>query len=104
MDTVYVFEVEDADAAAWRSEVAVVAPSAAEANRQIRAGGLHKKQIRNDGRPVRAHTVAELPCIVDSPSGFARRRDDDGWTPWEHVAAGTSLSWRESDRARGTDD
>ncbi|MBO1752507.1 hypothetical protein J4G33_11910 [Actinotalea sp. BY-33] len=100
MDQVYVFEVEDADAAAWRSEIAVLATTAAEAHRRIRAAGLHKKQIHRDGRPARVLAVAELPGVVDSPSGFMRRRDDDGgWTAWEQVAAGTPLSWRVSGQA-----
>jgi hypothetical protein len=99
MDAVYVFEVEDADAACWRSEVAVAAVRADEAGRRIRAAGLHKRQIRNGGRPVRVISIAELPAISSSPSGFMRRRDEDGWTEWEQVASDVSLNWRVSGRA-----
>jgi hypothetical protein len=62
MEAICVFEVEDADAVAWRSEIAVVASKAGGAGRLIRAAGLHKRQILNDGRPVRVLSLAELPA------------------------------------------
>ena len=97
MDSVYVFDVEDADADNWSAEVAVVAGSPAEANQRIRATGLHKKQIRNGGRPVRIVSVAELVPIACSVSGIVRRRDNiGGWMAWGPVPAGTSLNWRVS--------
>jgi hypothetical protein len=97
MIQVYVFDVEDADAGTWTSEVAVVASKPAEAARRIRAAGLHKKQIRNDARPTRVVGLAEVIGIDESPTRIVRRRrEDDGWTEWEPVAAETSLNWRVS--------
>ena len=97
MDLVYVFIVEDADADGWSAEVAVAAANPADASRRIRTAGLHKKQIHNDGRPVRVQDLNELPELADSSSGILRRRlDDGGWTTWTPVATGSSLSWRVS--------
>ncbi|WP_298457902.1 hypothetical protein [uncultured Cellulomonas sp.] len=100
MEQVYVFEVEDADAGSWTAEVAVAASKPVEATRRIRAAGLHKKQIRNDARPVRVVGPAEVRGIDKSPTGIVRRRREDaGWTEWEPLAADTSLNWRVSGAA-----
>ena len=97
MDQVYVFDVEDADAGSWTAEVAVVASKSADATRRIRAAGLHKKQIRNDARPVRVIGLAEVLRIDESPTRIVRRRREDaGWTEWEPLAGDTSLNWRVS--------
>lgn len=97
MDSVYVVEVEDVDADSWSAEVAVIAFTPAEANKRIRASGLHKKQIRNDGQPVRIVSPSELPAIETSSSGIVRRRsNDDGWTAWTAVPVDASLNWRVS--------
>lgn len=95
MQSVYVFNVEDADADSWSAEVAVAATKPAEASRRVRAAGLHKKQIRNDARPVRVLSVSEIPEIESSVSGIIRRRlDDAGWTAWTSVPVDESLNWR----------
>jgi hypothetical protein len=97
MDSVYVFQIEDADADSWLAEVAVTASKPAEAGRRIRSAGLHKKQIGNDARPVREVSIAEVPGIDRSDMGMMRRRsNDEGWTDWSPLPAGTSLSWRVS--------
>lgn len=97
MRSVYVFAIEDADADSWSAEVAVIATKPAEANKRIRAAGLHKKQIRNGARPIRVLSLSELPEIEASASGIVRRRsNDDGWTAWTAVPVDTSLSWRVS--------
>jgi hypothetical protein len=99
MEAVYTYRVEDADADGWTAEVAVAAASPVEAGRRVRALGLHKKQIQNDGRPVRVLGVSEVPEVLQSPIGVARRRsDDDGWTGWSPVDGGTSLNWRRTAR------
>ena len=100
MESAFIFDVEDADADSWSAEVAVGATKPAEASRRIRAAGVHKKQIRNGGRPVRVVSAAEIPGFDGSESGVMRRRlDDGGWTPWVSVPAGTSLNWRVSGEA-----
>lgn len=100
MSPVYVFEIEDADADSWSAEAAVVADTPAGAARRIRAAGLHKRQIRNDGRPTRVAETAEIPAAEDAASGIARRRSDDaGWTAWEVLPDGVSLNWRISGTA-----
>ena len=97
MELAYVFNVEDADADGWSAEVAVAASKPSDAARRVRTAGLHKKQIRNDGRPVRVVSLAEFPELGASPSGIVRRRlNDSGWTTWISLPAGTSLSWRVS--------
>lgn len=91
MESVYVFDVEDADADSWSAEVAVSATKPEEASRRIRASGLHKKQIRNDARPVRVVSVS-VPEVEASVSGAVRRRlDDSGWTAWSSVISARSV-------------
>lgn len=95
MTEVFIFEVEDIDADAWTAEVALAAATRQDAYRRLRDAGLHKKQIENEGRPVRTEPLAAWAVLAASPSPFMRRRDDDGgWTAWEMVAEGTSLDWR----------
>src|SRR5665648_1199172 len=97
MKSVYVFDVEDADADNWSAEAAVVATKPAEASRRIRAAGLHERQIRNDARPVRVVSVSEVPEIESSSSGILRRRlDDSGWTAWTSLPVDGSPNWRRS--------
>lgn len=97
MESVYVFDVEDADADGWTAEIAVAAFTPAEASRRIRAAGLHKKQINNGARPVRVLSLSEVPEVEAAGSGIARRRlNDSGWTAWVPVPVGTSLNWRVS--------
>lgn len=97
MELVYVFAVEDADADSWSAEVAVAASKPSEAVRRIRSAGLHKKQIRNEARPVRVIGLDELPELGASSGGIVRRRlNDAGWTPWSAVPKGASLNWRVS--------
>jgi hypothetical protein len=91
---IYVFEIEDADADGWTAEVAVLAPSRAEARRALTASGLHRKQIRHEGRPIRIGSVADLPAIAAPPHVLRRRNDDAGWTAWEPVPEGATLNWR----------
>lgn len=88
------FEIEDADADGWTAEVAVLAPSRAEARRALTASGLHRKQIRHEGRPIRIGSVADLPAIAAPPHVLRRRNDDAGWTAWEPVPEGATLNWR----------
>ena len=97
MDQAYVFDVEDADADSWSAEVAVAASKPAEAIQRIRAAGLHKRQIHNNGRPGRVMSLAEVAGIEEAESEIMRRRsNDDGWSAWIPLPAGTSLNWRVS--------
>lgn len=96
MHSVYVFDVEGADADSWSAEVAVIANKFADANQGVRAAGLHKKQIKNGARPVRIVSLSELPDVEASAGGIVRKRSNDGWTAWTAVPFDTSLSWRVS--------
>jgi hypothetical protein len=91
----YVFEVEDSDAGSWIAEIAVLAPERRTALRRLRLAGLHKKQIRNQCRPVRSQAVTDFGRLFDDPQAIVRRRlEDDGWTAWTLVAPGLWLDRR----------
>jgi hypothetical protein len=98
---VFIFAVEDIDADSWSAEVAAVAGNRQEAYRRLRDAGLHKKQIRNMGRPVRTEPLATWDMLSTENAAILRRRlDDTGWTAWELVPEGTSLDWRISGAAQ----
>jgi hypothetical protein len=101
MAKVFVYEVEDIDAASWTVEVAVAARTRQEAYRRIRDAGLHKKQIHNDGVPTRTEPLADWDVLSRKPGTILRRRfDDSGWSDWEPVQEGVSLDWRISGHAK----
>jgi hypothetical protein len=90
MADVFVFEVEDADSEGRQA-----------AYRRLRDLGLHKKQIQNEGRPVRTESVADWEILSEKPDAVLRRQGDhDGWGAWEPVPEGLSLDWRVSGQAR----
>ncbi len=98
---VSIFEVEDIDSDWWRSEVAVVAEDRQAAYRRLRDFWLHKKQIQNEGRPVRTEPLTAWETLAENPAALLRRQGDhDGWGAWEQVPDGLSLDWRSSGKAR----
>ncbi|MFC8596951.1 hypothetical protein [Isoptericola sp. NPDC057191] len=96
MDQIFVFAVEDAEAACWRAELGVVAPDKAAAVRRLREAGVRKSQFRNGLRPDRVMGLSEIALAGLRSGAVVRRRDDDGWTPWEVVASDRTLNWRRS--------
>jgi hypothetical protein len=58
---------------------------------------LHKKQIRNEGRPVRIEPLEAWDLLVENQTAVLRRQGDhDGWGAWEPLADGASPHWRMS--------
>jgi hypothetical protein len=101
MAHVFIFVVEDIDSDSWMSEVAVVAQSRQDAHRRLRDRGLHKKQIRNEGRPVRREPLLAWDTLAKNPAAVLRRQGDHhGWGAWEQVPDDVSLDWRISGRAQ----
>lgn len=101
MADVFIFEVEDIDSDWWMSEVAVLAESRQDAYRHLRDAGLHKKQIQNDGRPVRTEPVSAWDMLAKNQAAVMRRQGDHhGWGAWEQVPEGVALDWRISGKAR----
>ncbi|MFD6176961.1 MULTISPECIES: hypothetical protein [unclassified Isoptericola] len=98
MDQIFVFVVEDADASGWRAELGVVASDKAAAVRRLRDGGVRKSQFRGGLRPDRVMSLSEVALAGLTTGTVVRRRDDDGWTPWELVADDRTLNWRRSGR------
>jgi hypothetical protein len=97
MVDVFVFAVEDIESDWWESEVAVAAEGRQAAYRRLRDAGLHKKQIRNEGRPVRIEPLEAWDLLVENQTAVLRRQGDhDGWGAWEPLAEGASLDWRMS--------
>jgi hypothetical protein len=98
---VFVYRVQDVDAASWKAEMALIAESRQEAFSRLRAGGLHKKQFDNDARPVEVVTPTSFEGQFPDDQAILRRRDNDsGWTAWEVVPSGQSLDWRISGTAQ----
>ncbi|HEY3001887.1 MAG TPA: hypothetical protein VGJ44_06020, partial [Kribbellaceae bacterium] len=64
MTEVFIFEVEDIDAETWTAEVAVAAQTRQEAYKRLRDAGLHKKQFRSAGRPVRTESLAAWELLA----------------------------------------
>jgi hypothetical protein len=98
--SVYVFEIEDSAADDWVSQVAILAVSQAEARRSLRDAGLHKRQIQNDGRPVRTLPDTDAAFTDFAEGRFMRRRQNDsGWTAWGLLPVGDPLDWRKDPTA-----
>jgi|GEM_PF-4120167 len=98
MDQIFVFEVEDAEASSWRAELGVVAPDRATAARRLRESGVRRSQFKDGLRPARVLSLSEVALAGLTTGTVVRRRDDDGWTPWELVAEDRTLNWRRSGR------
>jgi hypothetical protein len=98
MAEVFVYRIQDVDSDSWTAEMALVADSRQEAFGRLRAGGLHKTQFYNDGRPVETMELAVFDGQFPGPEAILRRRENDsGWTAWEAVP---SLDWRISGTAQ----
>jgi hypothetical protein len=98
--SVYVFEIEDSAADDWVSQVAVLAQSQSDARSSLRGAGLHKRQIQNDGRPVRTLPDTDASFTGLAEGRFMRRRQNDtGWTAWDLLPAGDPLDWRQDPNA-----
>jgi hypothetical protein len=96
---VFVYEIEDIDASTWLA--AVPAANEGDARRRLRDRGLHRKQVRHQGRPVRQESLAAFGVLGNAEAQLLRRRlDDAGWTDWELVPETKSLDWRVSGRNR----
>ena len=67
---VFVFQVADADASAWRSELAVASADRSQALRRLRDRGLRKRDLADPtGRPDRVLSLGEADWMVDPGLG-----------------------------------
>jgi hypothetical protein len=105
MTQVFVFQIEDAEALSWIAEVAIAADSATSAAKSLKDAGLHKKQIHNEGRPVRVESVADFPYFAAGGSDILRRRNEETfWTDWQPGSKSDPLQWKDRpDRPRLSD-
>jgi hypothetical protein len=96
VNQVFVFEVEDARASTWISEIAIVADSRSTALTFLKHAGVHKKQIAGHSRPTRVESLSAFGDLDDVPGAMIRRRlDDDGWTDWSVVSESDPANWKD---------
>lgn len=95
MEQIFVYQVEDARADCWTSELAVKAASAGAALRILRQEGVRKSQFKKDGRPDYTLSLEEFNLAMLGPQGIARRTmEDSGWSAWTPVTDECPLNWR----------